>query len=360
MNIVANFQVKYTQFINEAGQVIAPLPDFAKKPSSLVDLYRLMVLVRTFDTKAIALQRTGRMGTYASTLGQEAVSAGIGHAMAKEDILAPYYRDYAAQIQRGVKMSELYQYWGGDERGNCYLNNEQDLAISVPIGSQCLHAAGIAKALQLRKQKRVVVTTAGDGATSTGDFYEALNVAGVWQLPLVFVINNNQWAISVPLSQQTHSQTLAQKAIAAGIDGEQVDGNDIIAVSDAVSKAVEKARGGGGPSVIEALCYRLSDHTTADDASKYRSKEELETAKKQDPIPRLRNYLAAQNVWDEQKQQQLLAECTTKVNQAVTEYLSTEKQPIESIFDYQYAELPKALTEQRQQAIQVSKDIING
>lgn len=360
MTIVADFQIKYTQYINEDGKAIHQLPHFAQNLDKLVELYRLMVLVRTFDTKAIALQRTGRMGTYASTLGQEAVSAGIGSAMEKNDVLVPYYRDYAAQLQRGVKMSELYQYWGGDERGNCYKNNQHDLPISVPIGSQSLHAAGIAKAFQYRKQKHVVVTTTGDGGSSTGDFYEAINVAGVWQLPIVFVINNNQWAISVPLSKQTHAQTLAQKAIAAGIPGEQVDGNDVVAVGDVVSRAIEKARKGDGPSVIEALCYRLSDHTTADDARRYRPESEFEKAKKQDPVLRLRQYLYQQNVWDEQKQQQLLQACTTRVNESVDEYLSIKKQPIESMFDYHYAELPKAMIEQRQQAIEDAEDITHG
>ena len=175
-----------------------------------------MMLTRLFDYKAVALQRTGMLNTYASTLGQEAISVGIGASMQREDVFCPFYRDYAAQLMRGVKMSEILSFWKGNEWGNHFSECPLDFPICVPIATQLLHAAGVATAFKLRKQAKVAVSICGDGATSEGDFYEAINVAGVWQLPVVFVIDNNQWAISVPRKHQTDAQTLAQKAIAAG------------------------------------------------------------------------------------------------------------------------------------------------
>lgn len=347
MKCVAEFTINSTQFLDAEGKLVDKLPTFANDTQVLIDLYRTMVLVRAYDNKAIALQRTGKMGTYASILGQEAISTAIGHAMQKEDVLVPFYRDYAAQLQRGVKMAEIYSYWGGDERGNHYADNQQDLPMSVPIASQCLHAAGVATAFKLRKQKRVAVGTCGDGATSQGDFYEALNVAGAWQLPLVVVINNNQWAISVPLSKQTKAQTLAQKAIAAGIHGEQVDGNDVIAVHHAMDKALAKARAGEGPSLIEALSYRLCDHTTADDATRYRSKAELENAWQLEPIKRLRHYLTTQQVWDETQEQQWQEQCKIRVSEEVAHYTAQTPQAFTSIFEHLYAHMPALLKLQR-------------
>lgn len=352
MTAVATFTVDFVQYMDEQGELLKELPDFANDSQVLVDLYKTMSQVRAFDTKAIALQRTGKMGTYASTLGQEAISTATGHAMQADDVLVPFYRDYGAQLQRGIKMSEIYNYWGGDERGSCYVDNTDDLPISVPIASQCLHAAGIATAFKIRKQARVAVASCGDGGTSEGDFYEAINVAGVWNLPVVFVVNNNQWAISVPRAKQTKAQTIAQKAIAAGFEGVQVDGNDVIAVREVMANALEKARQGGGPTLIEALTYRLCDHTTADDASRYRSKEELDAAWHKEPIARLQKYLRTLAVWDDEKEAALQAECAQQVDEAVKEYTSIKAPSIESMFDYHYAELPESLLEQKREALE--------
>ena len=282
MKIVANFEIPFYQILNEQSRIIGELPDFAKDKNHLIRLYRTMVLNRTFDTKAIALQRTGKLGTYPSARGQEAVFVGIGDAMHKNDLFVPYYRDVAALIQRGVKLKEILLYWGGEEQGNCFECGGEDFPYSVPIGTQLLHAAGAATAIQIRKEKRAVLVTCGDGATSEGDFYEALNVAGVWKLSVVFVICNNQWAISVPRSSQTAAQTLAQKAISAGIPGEQVDGNDVIAIRERVSLALEKARTNYEPSVLEIVSYRHADHTTADDAKRYEPKDSRENEWKKD------------------------------------------------------------------------------
>lgn len=347
MTTVAQFTINYTQYLNEQGRLNDSLPPFAKDESVLKELYKIMVLTRTFDKKAIALQRTGKMGTYAPINGQEAISTAIGHAMKPEDVFVPYYRDYAAQIQRGVKMSEILAFWGGDERGSHFTNNAEDLPICVPIASQCLHAAGVAFAFQYRNQARVAVVCIGEGGTSEGDFYEAINVAGTWNLPVVFVVNNNQWAISVPRDKQTSTQTIAQKAIAAGFEGIQVDGNDILANRQVIGDAIEKARRGEGPTLIEAITYRLCDHTTADDATRYQPSNEVEQAKPREPISRFKSYLLSHNIWTAQDEEKLVMECAEKVEKAVDEYLNTSPQPVTSIFDYHYEQLPEYLVEQR-------------
>ncbi len=347
----AHFEIYYTQFLNHRGEISGSLPKFTQDPELMIELYRTMVKTRIFDTKAIALQRTGKMGTYASSQGQEAVSVAIGSAMCKEDVLLPTYREQGAQFQRGVSMTELMLYWGGDERGMCFADQPQDFPISVPIATHLPHAAGVAFAMKFHKEARVAVSVLGDGATSKGDFYEALNIAGAWQLPMIMVVTNNQWAISVPRKAQTHAETLAQKAIAAGIPGEQVDGNDIIAMRHCVSKAIERARQGGGPALIEAITYRMSDHTTADDASRYRSAEDVEQQKKYDPIDRLHNYLTQHHGWSQEQEEALQAECTAEVEAAVNAYLDTPPPPPESIFDYLYETLPDAYKVQREALI---------
>jgi len=200
MTTAASFQIEYLQFLDPQGKVVNSLPAFATDAAKLVELYRAMVLMRTYDAKAIALQRTGQLGTYASMLGKEAVEAGIGAAMAKDDVFLCTYRENGVQIMRGVTIQELLLYWGGDERGSDFAVPRKDFPVCITIASQCLHAAGVAYAMKLRKQKRAAVCMIGDGATSKGDFYEGLNAAGTWQLPLVFFITNNQWAISVPRS----------------------------------------------------------------------------------------------------------------------------------------------------------------
>jgi 2-oxoisovalerate dehydrogenase E1 component alpha subunit len=359
MTIVANFSIEYTRFLDPQGEPTQALPAFAEDGKKLIQLYRTMTLTRMFDTKAITLQRTGKMGTYASILGQEATSVGVGDAMKKEDVLCPFYRDYGAQFMRGVKMSDILTYWGGDERGSCFENAREDFPICVPIGTQILHAAGVAAAFKIRKQPRVAVTSFGDGGTSEGDFYEAINVAGAWNLPVVFVIHNNRWAISVPLSMQTKAETLAQKAIAAGFKGEQVDGNDVIAVRYVMERALEKARTGGGPTLIEALTYRLGDHTTVDDATRYRSKEEVQQAWIEEPLARLRKYLSAHHGWTEKDEEKLIAECAAEVDKAVQEYLSLKPQPATAMFDYHYATLPGDLAEQRAYMLDNSSPIEN-
>jgi pyruvate dehydrogenase E1 component alpha subunit len=347
MTRVASFTINYTQFVDPSGRAVAPLPALAKDPAALIALYRGMMLTRRFDAKAIALQRTGRLGTYASSLGQEAVTTGLASAMRPEDVLLPSYRETGAQIWRGVSLLELLLYWGGDERGSDFAGPRGDFPVAVPIASQCLHATGAAYAFKLRREPRVAVCVCGDGATSNGAFYEAINTAGAWRVPAVFVINNNQWAISMPRSAQTATATLAQKAIAAGIPGEQVDGNDVIAVRHLVERALERARSGEGPSVVEALTYRMSDHTTADDAGRYRDGEVVSKEWANDPIARLRTFLSEAGVWTKADEERLIDDLNREIDDAVERYLATPGPRPEAMFEHLYAELPPALVGQR-------------
>jgi 2-oxoisovalerate dehydrogenase E1 component alpha subunit len=241
MTAVADFVIFSTQVLDPQGRLVGPLPEFARDPEELAALYRAMVLTRVFDTKAIALQRTGRLGTYPSSLGQEAVVVGVAAAMRRDDVLVPSYRDHGAQLWRGVTLKELFLYWGGDERGNDFAGPRRDFPNCIPVGTNAPHAVGAALAFRLRAEPGAAVCLFGDGATSKGDVAEALNIAGVWMAPAVFVVNNNAWAISVPRERQSAAATLAQKAVAAGIPGEQVDGNDVIAVRLVTERALARA-----------------------------------------------------------------------------------------------------------------------
>jgi 2-oxoisovalerate dehydrogenase E1 component subunit alpha len=347
--VIAKFEVRRRAYIAPDGSVLRDLPDFAGDRDLVVSLYRGMVLARTFDLKAVSLQRTGRLGTYATSLGQEAVAVGIASAMREEDAFLPSYRDNAALLWRGVRMEDILLFWGGDERGNCWSGPTHDFPFCIPVGSQAPHAAGVAYAFKYRKQARVALCIFGDGATSKGDVWEAMNFAGIWKLPVVFVVNNNQWAISVPLKRQTASQTLAQKAIAAGFCGEQVDGNDVIAVRAAAEAAITAARAGEGPRLIEAVTYRLGDHTTADDASRYRSAAEVQERWKEEPIARLRTYLVSLMNWDKAKEERVAGECEQNVDAAIERYLATGPRPPETMFDHLYARLPSVYAGQRQE-----------
>jgi 2-oxoisovalerate dehydrogenase E1 component alpha subunit len=335
--VVAGFEIAYRGCLASDGTLCGPLPAFASDTQLLRQLYRAMVRARVFDTKAVNLQRTGKLGTYPSCLGHEATHVAVGSAMRPEDVLFTVYREIGTKFWRGVEMLDVLLYWGGDERGTNYRQSPQDFPFCVPIGSQMPQAAGAALAMQIRGEPRCVLVFIGDGGTSQGAFYEALNLAGARKLPLVCVIVNNRWAISVPVSAQTAAQTLAQKAIAAGIPALQVDGNDVLIVREAVAEALERARGGGGPSVIEALTYRLSDHTTSDDATRYRGAEEVEAAQRLEPLARTRAFLESRGLWDEQAELALRRECGEAVETAVKQYLATPKQSTDTMFDYLYA-----------------------
>jgi 2-oxoisovalerate dehydrogenase E1 component alpha subunit len=347
MTIVAEFTIRHRRILDPTGQVVAPLPEFAQDTAEILRMYRAMTQARVFDAKAMNLQRTGQLGTYPSCLGHEATHIGVGAAMHPDDVLAPVYREVGTQLWRGVTMREILVYWGGDERGNDFAGPRQDFAWCVPIATQTLHAAGAAMAFKIRGERRCAVAYVGDGGTSEGAFYEALNVAGARALPVVFVVVNNGWAISVPVAAQTAAQTLAQKAVAAGIPGVQVDGNDVFAVRAAVGEAVEAARRGAGPALIEALTYRLGDHTTSDDASRYRPAAQLREAWTLEPLLRVRRYLLDSKLWSAEDEQELQQQCAEEVESAVSAYLATPAQSTDAMFDHLFAELPAHLRVQR-------------
>ncbi len=339
--------------LDPQGRLSAQAPDTERDPALWQRAHAHIRLTRRFDRRAIELQRTGRLGTYASCYGQEAISTAVGLAMTRDDIFVPYYRDQATQLLRGLSMLDILRFWGGDERGSASAAAGHDLPNCIPIATQIPHAAGIASALKLRGEPRAVLATCGDGATSRGDFYEALNLAGVWHLPLVVVINNNQWAISVPLSAQTACATLAQKAVAAGMPGVRVDGNDVLAVHAVVREALARARAGKGPTLIEAVSWRLCDHTTADDMSRYADAAARAAAEAKEPLRRLDALLAAHGLWDAAREAAQDAAHDAQVEAAVSAWLADPPPAASDMFDYLFAALPPELAAQREAFLRV-------
>ncbi len=346
MTTIASFAIEYFQFLNPEGREASPFPEDISD-SQLLAFYRDMVFCRVFDKKAVALQRTGRISTYPPLLGEEALDVGIAHAMNERDVFLPYYRNTGTQILRGVSLEEELLYYGGNERGCDFSTPKQDFPTNINLSTQVPHAVGVAMAMKLRDEPHAAVTTIGDGACSKGDFYEALNLAGVWQAPVLFVAMNNQWAISVPYEAQTAAATLAQKAIAAGVGSEQVDGNDVIAVFERTRTALERIRSEGGPYLLELKTYRLGDHTTADNASRYRDDDEVTEAWQRDPIARLRSYLSAHELWTKDQEEALLRDANRRIEHAVEAFLDVEQPAAVEMIDHLFAELPKALQWQR-------------
>jgi 2-oxoisovalerate dehydrogenase E1 component alpha subunit len=351
--IVAHFQVRRRQFLDEDGKPLAPLPDFCDDLALMAAIYRGMSLARAFDAKCVNLQRTGRLGTFATSLGQEAVPVGAASGMRASDVLVPSYREAGAQIWRGCRLEELLLYWGGDERGHAFADPGvmQDFPVCITVGNHALHAAGVAAAMRLKAEDRAAVCVFGDGATSKGDVYEAMNVAGVWHLPLVFVIVNNQWAISTPLERQTAAPTLAQKGIAGGLHVLQTDGNDVIAVRHAVAEALDAARSGEGATLVECVTYRLNDHNTADDSSRYRDLEEVKARWRSCPLKRMRAFLQGRADWSEERENAMQAEIAALIEAAVERYLATAPPLSDQMFAHTYARMPAALTAQRDEAL---------
>ncbi len=293
---IEKFEVKFFQIINEKGDADGPLIS-SFTDADLKKFFETMILARTFNQRALSLQREGRIGTYASILGQEASQIGSALAFEGEDWLFPSFRESGVFIAKGYPMWMLYRYWAGDERGMKAPPGINIFPMSVPVGTHIPHATGAAWAMKLKGHRKASGVYFGDGGSSKGDFHEGLNFAGVFKVPAVFICQNNQWAISVPRKRQTAAGTIAQKAYAYGFEGIQVDGNDITAVYRATKDAVDKAKRGEGPTLIECFTYRLDDHTTSDDASRYRSKEEVEEWRGKEPLIRLRLYMEKKGVW---------------------------------------------------------------
>jgi 2-oxoisovalerate dehydrogenase E1 component alpha subunit len=344
------FRIDYLQLLSPSGELLEAAEEAGWNTDVLRSLYQAMTRTRVFDAKAVALQRTGQLGTFASALGQEAIGVGTAYAMLPGDLLVPSYRDHAAQLLRGVTMAEVLLYWGGDERGSDFKNARRDFPNCVPVATQVAHAVGAAYAFRLRREKHAVACFIGDGGTGNGAFYEALNMAGVWKAPVVIVINNNGWAISTPRERECAAQTLAQKAFGAGVEGRQIDGNDVLAVYKAAQQALERAREGDGPTLIEAVSYRLGDHTTADDATRYRNPDEVKEAWTKEPIGRLRTFLVGRRLWDKEKEEALQKQCAREVEEAVAAYAATSPRGCEAMFDHLFHSLPASMKDQLEEA----------
>ncbi len=315
-------------------------------PEILRSMYGLMVRTRAADAKALKLQRQGRMGTFASSLGHEACQIGAALPLRAADWFFPYFRDLGIYLARGYPLALYYHSWMGNENGLKAPEGVNVFPYAIPVASQIVHAAGAGLAARLLKKDLAIVCTFGDGATSEGDFHEGLNFAGVFATPTVFVCYNNQWAISTPRSRQTAAATLAQKAAGYGFPGIAVDGNDVLAVHAAVSEALDRARAGKGPTLIEAQTYRMGHHTTSDDATKYRDAAELADWEKRDPIKRFQLYLAAKGLWDPDFERTTLEQANAEVEAAVAEAEGIPPASPDDLFAYTFKDLPPALAEE--------------
>jgi pyruvate dehydrogenase E1 component alpha subunit len=337
-NIIEKIDVKHLRILDEKGNAdTAILPDLSD--NDLKKIFELFILSRQFDQRALQLHAEGRLGTYASILGQEASQIGSAYALEKTDWIFPSFREMGVYITLGYPIWMLFQYWTGDERG---MNTPEDLNIfpvSVPVGTHMVHAVGAAFAAKVKGHQTVSVTYFGDGGSSKGDFHEGLNIAGVYKLPVVFICQNNQWAISLPREKQTAAKTIAQKAYSYGFEGIQVDGNDVFAVYKATRDALEKARTGGGPTLIECFTYRMSDHTTADDASRYRPKEDIEKWKLKDPLLRLKLYMEKKGLWTQQYEDDVKKKVTELVDSEIKKEEAAGLPDSKDIINFTYKEL---------------------
>jgi len=343
-------QVEHLSILDAEGNVDAALePEL--EDAFLLSLHRWMLLGRRFDERMFNLQRQGRIGTFAPLKGQEAANVGATAALRDSDWMVVAFRETAGELMRGRAMEDVLLYFGGYNEGGYVPEGVNNLPIAVPVGSQTLHAVGLAWGIQYRGKDDVAMVFFGDGATSQGDFHEALNFAGVYQLPAIFVCQNNHWAISLPRAKQTASKTLAQKALAYGIPGIQVDGNDVLAVYVAAREAVERARAGGGPTLIEAVTYRMSVHTTADDPKRYRSDADVEAWERRDPIQRFQTYLKNKGLLDDERIAALEEEIDQEIRAAVERAEQKMSEPVDPLvmFDHMYVEPHDHLLEQREE-----------
>lgn len=342
-------KVQYLQVLDENGVLDASLFPKDLTDQKIIEMYKWMCFARAMDAKTLSLQRQGRAVTYAPLIGEEATQIGSAMAMRPSDLFVPSFRQHGVFLVRGFPLELFFIYWRGFEEGGKMPEGFDGFEVIVPVATQIPHAAGIAFAQKYKKKDAAVIGYVGDGGTSEGDFYEGLNFAGVMKLPLVTIIENNQWAISIPRKNQTASETLAQKGLGVGMTSIQVDGNDVIAVYKAVSEAIANSK--NGPTLIECVTYRMSMHTTADDPTKYRPNEEVEFWAKRDPILRVRRYLDSKKLWSDDLQKQMEEEQLKKLDEAVEKAEEFKPDP-KSIFEHIYAKMPAVLKDEYDEAIQ--------
>lgn len=345
---IGEFSISYLQILDEHGNLDEELePELSEK--QLIRAYRSMVLAREVDQRMLKLQRQGRMGTFAPTTGQEAAVVGPTLAMTEKDWFVCSFRETPGRLMRGETILQTFMYYNGYEEGNTLGASARTLPISIPVSSQIPHGVGLAYAMKYRGEKdSAAVVFFGDGGTSQGDFHEGLNFASLWQAPVVFICQNNHWAISIPRSKQSYSKTLAQKAIAYDMPGIQVDGNDLLAMYKATREALDRAYAGEGPTLIEAVTYRLMMHTTADDPKKYRSEEEVQEWWQRDPIPRFRLYLEGKGIWNDSLQAELEDEVKNEIEAAVKEFEQKSNFKPDAPFDHVFGTEHEEIEEQRQ------------
>lgn len=339
-------EIEMIKYIDENGKALHT--DTSISQEKLIGMYTGMVKARVFDVRAMKLQRQGRIGTYAPLQGQEAAQIGSAYATGEKDWIYPSYREIGVSLMKGMPMEKLFLYTMGHLEGLAQ-KTANVFPVQIIIGAQYLHAVGGAWASQYKGEDSVSVAYIGDGGTSEGDFHEALNFAGVYKLPIVFIVQNNQWAISVPFEKQTASKTIAQKALAYGISGVRVDGNDVIAMYTTMKKAIEKAKA-GKPVLIEAVTFRQGPHTTADDPTKYRLPDEETQWSIKDPLVRMKKHMTESGIWNEEKDQKLFDEMEKSVTKAFEKAKSTNPSQIKDVFEHIYEEKTKQLEEQQMQA----------
>lgn len=347
--IVEAGEVKRLEILDSEGGVVNPdmMPEL--DDAQLKELMRRMVFTRIMDQRAVSLGRQGRLGFYAPVSGQEATMIGSEFALNKDDFILPGYRDIPQIVWHGLPLYQAFLYSRGHQHGGQIPEDVHVLMPQIIIGAQIVQAAGVAMGFKKSGQKRVVITYTGDGGSSQGDFYEGLNFAGVYQLPAIFVVQNNGYAISTPRERQTNAATIAQKAVAVGIPGIQVDGMDVLAVHRAVKDAAERARNGEGPTLIEAVTYRFGPHSlSGDDPTRYRSKEEPTEWERRDPLVRFRKYLQSKGLWTEEEETAVIEEAKQAVKDAIKQADQTEKMTIPGLLDTVFETAPPILEEQKQ------------
>jgi 2-oxoisovalerate dehydrogenase E1 component alpha subunit len=320
-------------------------------PETLSWLYEMMVVTRDLDVEFVNLQRQGELALFASCRGQEAAQIGATACLRKTDWLFPQYREIGSFLIRGIAPAQMGAVWRGKWHGGLGFTEKCVAPIAIPIGTHGLHAVGAAMAAQRLGEDSVTVAFLGDGATSEGDAHEALNLAGVYRAPCVFFVQNNQWAISVPVSHQMAAPSIAHRAIGYGMPGIRVDGNDVLACFAVVAEAAERARAGGGPTLIEAITYRLGPHTTSDDPTRYRSQEEVDHWLARDPIPRYRTYLQSVGVWNERLEERVSHRSERLRTELRESVVGAPDFDVAEMFDTVYHDITPALAEQRDQLL---------